>query len=406
MNAMRIIDKFSDYLIIEVMGRNIDRFIKRLYRLDVEIFQMQRIDYRTIRLRIRTSDYPVVVKNKSTYRIRVIQVFGKQRVRKFFYQNRLMLMMIGAGFLVLLFLSNVIFSVQVIHGKREVRELVLGELQDHGVWKYHFRKSFSELERIEEEILKKHKNQLEWIEIENIGTSYQVRVEERMVHPTDKKKENQNVIASKNAIIKSVEAKKGMVVKDINQYVRKGEVVISGVIKKPEEERTKDTVVVPAEGTVYGEVWYTVDVDFPLGFHERKKTGKKKTVYGLKIASKFFSFDFHPFAKKDIQEEIVLHNAMVPVGIVKQKQWEVEQKDRLYTTDEAIMEAEKIAESKISKQLSGKEKIISQKKLKVSEKDSTISLRMFFSVYEDITGYEKIPEEIVEETKTDQSNPS
>ena len=53
--------------------------------------------------------------------------------------------------------------------------------------------------------------------------------------------------------------------------------------------------------------------------------------------------------------------------------------------------------SKIEKNLDEKEYIISQKNLKVEPRNSKIVVDVFFKVYENITGYSDIPEEIKEE---------
>ena len=71
--------------------------------------------------------------------------------------------------------------------------------------------------------------------------------------------------------------------------------------------------------------------------------------------------------------------------------------DEVYTIEQAIKKAEERAYSEINSKLNDKEKILSSKNLKVDVNDSKIELEMFFTVYEDITEYQKIEENIVEE---------
>ena len=70
---------------------------------------------------------------------------------------------------------------------------------------------------------------------------------------------------------------------EVNDYVHKGDIIISGDIKKDEELLKK----VCARGKVYAEVWYMVNVSIPITKEERIKTGKKR--YNLKIISPHFN---------------------------------------------------------------------------------------------------------------------
>ena len=58
----------------------------------------------------------------------------------------------------------------------------------------------------------------------------------------------------------------------LNDYVNKNEVIISGNITKKDEVKGR----VKAEGTVYGETWYTVKVMLPRTYNNIIYTGKRK----------------------------------------------------------------------------------------------------------------------------------
>ena len=71
---------------------------------------------------------------------------------------------------------------------------------------------------------------------------------------------------------------------------------------------------------------------------------------------------------------------------------------QILTEEQAIEKAVILAREKIESKLNDKEKILDEKKLKVTLKDSKIVVDIFFTVYEDITGYQKIqPESPLEE---------
>ncbi len=152
----------------------------------------------------------------------------------------------------MLFLSNTIFSVEVIHSNANVRKLVANELKERNISKWHFKQSFKKIQEIKEEILSEYKDRLEWIEIENIGTKYIVKVEERKLKRDESNYIYQDIVSNKNTIIMSIEATEGEIIKRKNDYVKKGDVIISGKIMKGEEV----SKLVKASGKIYGEVWY------------------------------------------------------------------------------------------------------------------------------------------------------
>ena len=152
----------------------------------------------------------------------------------------------------------------------------------------------SELEKIEKEILNNNKDNLEWLEIIRNGTKYTVRVEERIINKEIDDNKNYDIVSSKNAVIRVIEAESGEKVRDINTYVKKGETIISAYITTPSEEKILST----ARGKVIGEVWYIIDINYPYYHHEVKYTGNKKNVincvhiFPIETIAVFFNSSF------------------------------------------------------------------------------------------------------------------
>ena len=138
-------------------------------------------------------------------------------------------------------------------------------------------------------ILEDNKDKIEWIEITETGTSYIIRVEERKIKEDNDDNVSYDIVSSKNAIIYSIEATSGEKVKKTNDYVTKGDVIISGSITKPDGNK----IIGTAKGEVYGEVWYVVEVDYPFIYKEETQTGKVKEVYVINFLGHRISlFDF------------------------------------------------------------------------------------------------------------------
>ena len=83
----------------------------------------------------------------------------------------------------------------------------------------------------------------------------------------------------------SIEATTGEVVKRKNDYVKKGDILISGKIMKGNEV----SKLVQASGKIYGEVWYNIKVEHPLIHQIKKETGKQHKSYTIIFFNKTFS---------------------------------------------------------------------------------------------------------------------
>ncbi|MDD2469555.1 MAG: sporulation protein YqfD, partial [Bacilli bacterium] len=208
-----------------------------------------------------------------------------------------------------------------------------------------------------------------------------VKVEERKIKKIVGDYEYQDIVSTKNAIILRIDAIEGEIVKRKNDYVKKGDIIISGRIMKGQEV----SKIVKANGKIYGEVWYNIKVEHPLIYQSKVQTGKKKDVYKVVFLNRVFAlFNTRPFASKISKYYDVVANPLVPFSIIKDKQREVVIVDEIYTDGEALIMAEAQAIKKMEEYLDEDEYVISQRKLKYHIADQKLYLEMFFKVYENI----------------------
>lgn len=374
---------------INIKGKHLDRFIQRLMRAKIELLNIKYISKEEMNIRIYKDKYEHLMKIKSIYKIKIVNYYGIIKIKKRLIFNRILIAAILVGFGLLIFLSNIIFDVQVIHNSAEIRRLVLNELEGYDIKKHSFIKNYDYIQKVKKGILKKYKNKIEWLEIENIGTKYIVRVEERKIIDIKDNNTPQNIVATKSAIIKKVISSSGVIIRNTNDYVKEGDIVISGQIT-PENK-------VRANGVVYGEVWYNISVSYPFHYREEKITGREKKVLSIQFLNHSFSLDFNRYKDKKVKNDNIIKHPFLPISLVRQTQTEIEVTDKIYTLEEAILKADVLGRSKMEEKLSNDEYIISEKQLKVDVKDSKIEVDIFYSVYEDITGYQVIVEEVKED---------
>lgn len=381
-----MIEKFRSKIALKVEGKNINRFIKKLTTRKINILSLKYISKDEVQLLIYKEDYKDILKVKSIYEILEENTYGYIKIKKLFKLNTHFIVILLVGYILFLLLTNTIFDIEVVHSNKEVRNLLQEELKNNGIKKYTLKKSFKELEKIKEKILNDHPNEIEWLEIETKGTKYLVRVEEREIVRNNDDNKPRHIIAAKDAVIKKVVADKGDILRNTDDYVKQGDIVINGEIMLNEKSMGK----VKAEGKIFGEVWYVIKTEYPFVYHEETETGKSKQVYTVKVLNKDFEFTFNKFKNKKIKEEKIISHPLLPIKLVKQNQKETQVKNEILTFDDALIKAEELSETKIKKDLSDNEYIIRQKYLKSTVKDSTIEVEMFFAVYEDITAYQGI----------------
>lgn len=375
---------------LNIKGKNINRFITRLYNNKIEILKCIYKNKEEMDIIIYESDLKKLEKIKTIYNIERLNTYGLIKIKTRINTNKYIIISIVLGYFFLKVLSNIIFDVEVIYNDEGTRNFIREELRQYGIKEKTFKKSYNKIQNIKEDILNKYKDKIEWLEIESIGTKYIVRLELRILPEKKEIDQNQNVIAKKDARIIEIKATSGQILKEVNNYVKKGDVVISGNIYDNETIKT----TVPADGVVYGEVWYDVSVTYPFAYAEEKELQTKKDVYVLKILNKNIElFNFKPYKNKKIEEKILLKNNLIPIQFIKQKQTEVEVVDQILTVDEASNLALLKALNKIKENLKEKEYIISYKILNTNIKESELELNIFFSVCEDITDYEIIVHE-------------
>ena len=377
-----IIDSFKSKIVIKISGRNIDNFINRLIKNHINIISMDYINYKEINICLYEKDYEKVLKLKSIYDVEEIDYSGLIKIKKLINYNKILLLSIMLGIALIYTLSLFIFNIEVVHDKEEIRNIILKELKYNGVDINKLKKSDKELEKIKNNIKEKYKDKIEWIEIIVSGTKYIVKVEERKINNIENDNTPRHIISKKDAIIKKIVATSGEVVKNVDTYVKKGDIIVSGDIKL--NDNTKD--IIRANAKVYGEVWYKVNITMPFNYKEEVYTSNKITNYSFSFLDKNIKLK-KGFKYKNEEITKIFENKYVPISLNKIIEKEIKIKEKKFNVDEAIKTSILKSRERIEEKLSKEEYIINEIQLKVNVKNSKIELEMFYTVYEDITDY-------------------
>ena len=385
----------NNYILVKVVGKNVNNYLKWLLKNKINIIHLDIIKHNELNLIVDYKDYKSLKKYSKTYKITILKKHGKLRLFDTIKDNIVIILSLILSVVFLYLLSHVIFSVDIIYNDSEIVNMINKELIKYDIKKFRFKKNYTYLNKVKSQILKDNKDSIEWLEIEESGTKYIIRLVERKKENKSKEYLYQSIIASKDATIADIKAYSGEKTKQINEYVKRGDVIISGILIKPDGTN----LYTKAKGIVTAEVWYKVIVEYPLYYQEEKVTGKSKNVISIYFLNKEIPiFPYKKYKQFKKRSHILIEDNFIPFWIAKEKLYEVNIKEDIYTSEEAtekaIIEATKKLQTQNNKVIKIKETVVLEKE----NLNSKVKLNLFVSTIEDITEIVEIKPETNEET--------
>lgn len=374
------------HYIIKIEGRRPNSLLSLLIILKIPFIKKKETkDY--LILEIEEEYFQKIKKLAPTYEITILKRTGKAYLIHLYKTKKIFLYSIIFAFLVIVLLTNIIFSVRVVETDKEIKDMILTDLRENGITRFRFKVSYKRKEAIREKILEKEKDYLEWLEIEEIGTMYQVKVIRRINNPKEEELKPRSIVAKKKGRITRIEADYGEVTTKKNDVVDKGDTLISGLIKNKEEIKTK----VAARGKVYAEVWYQVNLNLPTLYQEEIKTGNKKNTLEIIFLDKnIFISELFKYNNSISKETVLYNNPLIPFRISFTKKEEIKLKQVAYQEDKTLKKIKKLAVDKLKQRIGNNIKILSINVLKKKTSADKIEVELFFKVEEDITSYESL----------------
>ena len=375
----------TNSIILKVKTKNITRFLTNLYKLNIEVLNVNIVNHKELIIEVCECDYDKVCGISILNKVNIVDYRGKNKVKRFINKNKVLFISLIINLFILVFLSNIIFSIEIKHESSEVRNLVITELKKYNIKKYTLKKNYTELDSIKNKILNNNKDKIEWIEINTSGCKYVVKVVMRKLNSNNKDDGIYNIVSNSNAVIKKIVAENGSIVREVNEYVYKGDILISSEIKLNDEIKGYKN----AKGVVYGEVWYKMHVIMPYIYMYRTRTGISLTNYSVNFFNKSLIIG-KKFKNSEIDKHIIFSNNIIPISITKNKEYEINDSSDIQVSSIAYLNALSYSKGKMEEKLGSDEYIISSRVLKKDAKSNTIELDIFYKVYKKISVNSKI----------------
>lgn len=228
--------------------------------------------------------------------------------------------------------------------------------------------------------------ELSYASINLRGTVAEVVVRERKEKDVENISLPSNLVASCDGQIESIEVRGGMPTVKKGQIVKKGQLLVSGVI----DSQAVGYRLVRARGEIYARISRSFTAEVPLVREKKSRTGEKKTRVTIRFFAKkinLFSNNDISFEKYDTIEEekrlCLFDRVELPVFIIKTTYFEYVTETEKISEEQALSIAEKELAGQTEKTLSEAQILAREERTEIN--DGILTLYADIDCIADIT---------------------
>lgn len=383
---------FSGHVQVKIVGKGIERFINQCVRDEIFIWEVTRNSDSSITCSLHLKDIHKLRRVVRTSNCKL--TFEGGRGLPFLFQKALYNLGFVAGtvgFLFILFvLSNMVWGIEIEGANPETEYKIRKELDAIGVEKGKFQFVLKDVNEIQQH-LSETINAITWVGVELNGTTYHLQVVEKTQPEEQEYFSPRHLVARKEAVISNMFIEEGQAVVTVNDFVKKGDLLVSGFIGKEGQ-----TEVVSARGKVMGETWFKGSVEVPLKTTFNVLTGKTKTTHYIQLFNlniPVWGFGKHEFKQSEetYQEKpFYFLNWKLPIGYNKKIIRDSETVERTYSEEEAIKVGLEDGRKDLRKSLSEDAVIKGEKILQQTMDNGKVKLEIHYQVIEEISAVQPI----------------
>ncbi|MDQ0218262.1 sporulation protein YqfD [Peribacillus cavernae] len=377
---------YTGYVKVKANGKGSERLINALTRRGIHVWDVKRAGTESVVFCIDLKEIPKLRETVRESNCKVTFLYGKGGP---FLIKRLLknsgFLAGSLAFLVCLFvLSNMVWDIQVHNAKPETEYAIRKELDQMGIKIGKVQFLLDDVDTIQRK-LTDNIGTVTWIGVELKGTTYHFQVVDKKQPKAEKKTSPRNLVAKKKAIITDMFVEKGQPKIKVNDYVNKGQLLVSGMIGKEDSPK-----VISAKGVIKGETWYKSTVEVPLDSTFSVFNGEEKTKHYLAFGNVSIPvWGFQDPGYKRYEKDITVRTFHflkweLPIAYKTATKRSKEEIVRKYTNQEAYDEARKMARADLKKQLPVDAEIIGQKILQVIPESGKVKLTIHYQVIENI----------------------
>lgn len=392
MSLTRIVRYTKGFLTIRVEGFNLEKFLNMSIAHGITFWDVKKLGMTVLEFKTSISGYRSLKKviKKTGCKATIIDKDGLPFIFLKIKRRKMLGIGFGISILLLFMLSSFIWSVKITGINTISTEEVKNNLSELGVKPGAFKLDLS-VSDIENNMLIRM-GKISWIKVKLKGTRAEIEIKERTVPPKIVPETKPcSIVAKRDGIITKIVSAKGDVTVNQGDPVRKGQILVTGIIERPNIA----TRYVHSSAKVEARTWYEGKVVVPLEIIRKVRNGNKMIKINLAIGSKVFniknpSIYYKSYDKIEKSAKLIdTEKFQLPLEIIIEEYFETADRTVALTPEQAKMDAYDTVEKNVINSIPSDAKIIN-KKINVEVKDNLVIGTALFETIEDIGMQEEI----------------
>ncbi|KGX88915.1 sporulation protein YqfD [Pontibacillus litoralis] len=374
------------YTTFIVKGSFPEFFINRCVQEGILIWNIQKVDEFSCKANIQLQDVHRLkhLRNDGSYKITFQSRIGIPFIIHSIWKRKPLWIGFLLGILLLFTLSNMVWKVEIDGVTPEVEYKIEEKLHDYGVkvgaWKFRIDTPSNMQRQLLNDV-----PELLWVGITEKGTVYQLQGVEKTTVEQEKEGRPQHLIAKKKGIIVDMYVESGEPQVEVNDMVQPGDVLVSGLIGKEDNQQ-----LVQAKGKVIAETWYESEVTVPLEATYKVITGDKEEQYGVSLfgfSIPVWGFWHNGYETAYIEEKkrpLQFLDWKLPISVTTSHVWEQQLYEQQRTDQQAVQLGIEQGKQELMRQLSKDSQVVQEKILHERKENGKVKLILYFKVHENI----------------------
>lgn len=379
----RLIKFLQGYLLIEITGNALERFINQIVEEGILLWDLNRINKNKYLAKIDFKEFnnlrPLVKK-----RMCWVKIVEKKGLPFIIYRMKVRRFLLAAFilFFVIMYLgSSFVWFIKIEGLDRVSSKKIYSILNESGI-RPGILKSKIDIEKTEKDILQQEPR-ISWVNLSWEGTQLKVKIIEKKV--INESREGHKIVAAKNGIIKKLIVLQGQ------QVVEEGDTVVAGqplILGLKENGGFKE-----AKGIVEAIVWYEGEGQANIIDKTVKLTGRTTTVWWLKVGKGLIPLfpgknNYKSYIiEREIKKAVKWRNIALPIELIKETYKEAKYLYEKRSIDTASFLAKERALKNIFTKLPPEAVIQEIITDDIIVYDSSVKVRLIAKVEEDIAKY-------------------
>ncbi|MGN7357773.1 sporulation protein YqfD [Paenibacillus sp. SAF-054] len=379
-------------VLITVRGERVNHLINAFAEAGIPVWDIRPTGEHTAEMKLLLRDFYALrpLLKRTGCRMHVTRRIGlpfrivRLYKRKFFAAGMI-------AFLIMLFLlSQMVWNVNVTGNEKLATEDILKVARQSGIKPYQWIFRLGEPDKLSRELSIKLPG-VSWVGVERKGTTISIQIVEAAEPEKKPLVSPRHLVSRTDAVVTSVYAEQGRPLVEKNTRVKKGQVLISGILG----DGAANSQEVVAKGEVKGLVWHEYQLQVPLVQKRKVYTGERKDKSYLVLGNRaiqLWGYGRELYEKSETLTEhdpVTWRSIALPIGWMTEKVMEVTEEQETLQPEEAKKLGILGAVRDILAKYGSDSQIVSQKILHEKRENGKVYMKVLFEVEEKIA--EELP---------------